>query len=95
MNLVPRETAIGAPLLTVFRRCSFQLSERIETLELQAAIVAKQLMQPGHLEDNRRVIETTLNAGTLATRAPHIGFLNLGSDFVGALLRRDCRARKL
>jgi hypothetical protein len=49
---------------TVFalRGYSLQFAQRVETFELQAAVVAQKLMQTGHLKYERGVIVPALNA---------------------------------
>jgi hypothetical protein len=72
MHLVTGKTAIGNSLLAVLCRRSTQSSEGIEALELQAAVVAQQLMQACHLENNRRIVVATLKARAFASGTPHI-----------------------
>ena|SRR5438552_2864800 len=50
VNLVARETAVIINQLFLSRRHAFQFAERIEPSKFQAAVVAQELMQAGHLE---------------------------------------------
>ena len=50
---------------------SWQLAERIETAELQAAVIAEKLMQPGDPKNDQRFFVAALDARTFASRAPH------------------------
>jgi hypothetical protein len=71
MRLVSRETALVRPGLFPFGGSSLQLTERIETFELQTTVIAKEFMQTGNPEDNQGIVVATLNSGTFTSRAPH------------------------
>jgi hypothetical protein len=53
MHFVPRKAAIGVSLFGPSRRRAFQSSERVKALEFQAAVVAKQFVQTGHLKHDQ------------------------------------------
>ncbi len=77
IHLVSRETAVvglrSFPLgWSLLGWSSLQSAERIETFELQAAVIAKKFMQTGNPEHNRGIVVATLNSGTRTSRAPHI-----------------------
>ena len=82
IHLVPRETAVvglrSFPLgWSLLGWSSRQSAERIETFELQTAVIAKKFMQTGDPQHNRGIVVATLNSGTRTSRAPHIaGHLN-------------------
>jgi hypothetical protein len=73
MYFVSWKPAIGVPLFAPSRRRAFQSSERVKTLEFQAAVVAKQFVQAGYLKDDRRVVIGALETRALASGTPHIG----------------------
>jgi len=64
-------TAAVADLLVLLRRFPLMRPQRVESLEYQAAVVAKQLVQSEHADEKHRVIIVTLYPLTLAPRALH------------------------
>src|SRR5712691_9583516 len=72
MRLVSRETAVVRLRSFPLGWSSRQSAERIETFELQTAVIAKKFMQTGNPEHNRGIVVATLNSGTRTSRAPHI-----------------------
>jgi hypothetical protein len=68
---VSREAAVVFPEFLPLSGDSPQLTERIEAFELQSAVIAEKLMQPGKPENNQGIVVATLNAGALASGTPH------------------------
>jgi hypothetical protein len=68
---VSREAAVVFPEFLPLSRDSPQPTERIETFELQPAVIAEKLMQPGKPENNQGIVVTTLNAGAFTSGTPH------------------------
>src|ERR1051325_10160481 len=74
MNFVAWKTARVNSDFFSRRRLALKLAQRIETLELKTAIVAKQLVKSGHLKNERRILIAALNARALAAGTPHRSF---------------------
>jgi hypothetical protein len=64
-------TAAIAAVLLLLGRFPLMRPQRVEPLEYQAAVVAKQLVQSQHADEKHRVIIVTLYPLTLAPRALH------------------------
>ena len=71
MRFVPRGAPAVSPGFSPFGRGSLQPSERIETFEFQATVIAKKFMQTGDPQKNQGIVVTALNTRTLTSRAPH------------------------
>src|SRR5262245_20793411 len=74
MDFVAWKTARVHRNLFSFSRLSFKLAQRIEPLEFEATVVAKQLMQAGHLKNEGRILVTALNVRALAAATRHRSF---------------------
>jgi len=72
---------------------SWQLTERIETAELQAAVIAEKLMQPGDPKNDQRFFVAALDARTSASRAPHV--IHLKSIRFGFCLVGGCKRKAI
>lgn len=81
MHFVARKAARVCGDFWSRRRLALKLTERIEPLKLEAAIIAKQLMQAGHLKYERGILVAALNARALASGTPHRKFRVSSTDF--------------
>src|ERR1051326_3295281 len=74
MNFVARKAARVGGGLWSRGRLALKLPQRIETFEFEAAIIAKQLMQTGHLKHYGRILVAALDARAFAAGTPHRSF---------------------
>jgi hypothetical protein len=69
---VTGKAAIGGSLCDPFRRGPFQFPQRVKAFEFQAAVVAQQFVQAGHLKYHRGIVISALKTRALASGTPHI-----------------------
>ena len=94
MNFVPRKAARVYGDLFSLCRLALKLPQRIETLEFEAAIIAKQLMQTGHLKHYGRILVAALDTRAFAAGTPHRSFEFKVSSFESRALSFEFRSER-
>src|SRR5260370_41921825 len=79
MHLVTRETTLVGFKSLPLNWGSWQSTERIETFELQTAVITEKFVQTRNLENHQGIVIAALNARTLTSRAPHTSYQPLNS----------------